>query len=107
MLIVSVGTVAVRRKADLNPEEMNLLYNMKSIPSTLMFAALNEQDFLCRSSANVSQGTFGPEVGDMMARGPCDNETFSMSGTMRTQPMRLTALGFRIFIPKTFGSSIQ
>jgi hypothetical protein len=27
---------------------MNLIYNASSIPSALMFAALNEQDFLCR-----------------------------------------------------------
>lgn len=27
---------------------MNLIYNASSIPSALMFAASNEQDFLCR-----------------------------------------------------------
>jgi hypothetical protein len=27
---------------------MNLIYNATSIPSALMFAASNEQDFLCR-----------------------------------------------------------
>ena len=49
MLVVSVGTgTSPVAKADLNPDEMNFLYNMKSIPSTLMFAALNEQDLLCR-----------------------------------------------------------
>lgn len=28
---------------------MNLLYNAGSIPSALMYAALNEQDLLCRA----------------------------------------------------------
>jgi hypothetical protein len=35
-------------KADdtLRPGDMNLLYNMKSVPAALMSAALNEQDLL-------------------------------------------------------------
>jgi len=39
-----------RCHADLNPGEMNLLYNASSLPSALMFAALNEQDFLWAGS---------------------------------------------------------
>lgn len=31
------------------PPMMNLIYNAGSIPSALMYAALNEQDFLCRT----------------------------------------------------------
>jgi hypothetical protein len=54
MLLVSVGTgMSVGANANLSPEEMNLLYNARSIPKALMRAALEEQDFLCR--------TFGPE----------------------------------------------
>jgi hypothetical protein len=49
MLVVSIGTGACpEANADLDPGEMNLLYNASSIPSALMYAALNEQDMLCR-----------------------------------------------------------
>jgi len=49
MLIVSIGTgTSPAANADLQPSDLNLLYNATSIPSALMFAALNEQDFLCR-----------------------------------------------------------
>jgi patatin-like phospholipase/acyl hydrolase len=49
MLVVSVGTgTSSYANADLRHGEMNVLYNATSIPSALMFAALNEQDFLCR-----------------------------------------------------------
>jgi hypothetical protein len=80
MLIVSVGTgSSPAAKADLNPEEMNLLYNMKSIPSTLLFAALNEQDFLCRSFGKCLAGELlDREVGDMIGKkGPGPTKLFT------------------------------
>ena len=49
MLIVSAGTgTSAGENYSLKPEEMHLLFNATSIPSALMYAALNEQDFLCR-----------------------------------------------------------
>jgi len=49
MLLVSIGTGAdPKANANLAPGQMNLIYNAASIPSALMFAASNEQDFLCR-----------------------------------------------------------
>lgn len=62
MLLISVGTgAAANANADLAPGQMNLIYNATSIPSALMFAAANEQDFLCR--------VFGHAVcGDMLDR---------------------------------------
>lgn len=50
MITVEVlGTgVSPEANADLGPDEMNILYNARSIPSALMFGVLNEQDFLCR-----------------------------------------------------------
>lgn len=49
MLVVSVGTgTSADSHYSLKPTEMHLLFNAKSIPSALMYAALNEQDFLCR-----------------------------------------------------------
>ena len=49
LLLVSVGTgFADSANDDLQPSQMNLLYNAGSIPSALMTAALHEQDALCR-----------------------------------------------------------
>jgi hypothetical protein len=55
-------TVIVARPASegenysLQPEEMNLLFNATTIPSGLMYAALNEQDFLCRVFGDCVEG---------------------------------------------------
>jgi hypothetical protein len=49
MLLVSVGTgTAAKANELLTAGDMNLLYNASSIPGALMYAALNEQDLLCR-----------------------------------------------------------
>jgi uncharacterized protein len=49
MLIISVGSgTSPGANYSLKPDEMNLLFNATKIPSALMYAALNEQDFLCR-----------------------------------------------------------
>ena len=49
MLLVSIGTgTNPNANAGLAASDMNLLYNATTIPSALMFAALNEQDLLCR-----------------------------------------------------------
>ncbi|HEY7317697.1 MAG TPA: patatin-like phospholipase family protein [Candidatus Binatia bacterium] len=80
MLIVSVGTgTSPYANADLRPDEMNVLYNATSIPSALMFAALNEQDFLCRVFGNCLAGDpLDREVGDMIGkRGPAPQKLFT------------------------------
>jgi hypothetical protein len=57
MLIVSVGTgTSPNARAGLEPDQMNLLFNAQTIPSALMFAALNEQDLLCRVFGNCLAG---------------------------------------------------
>ncbi len=68
MLLVSVGTGASpNANADLMPGEMNLIYNASSIPSALMFAAANEQDFLCRVFGRTRCGDpLDREVGDLI-----------------------------------------
>ena len=49
MLLVSVGTgTSPGASTNLTPGQMHLLFNASSVPSALMFAALNEQDLLCR-----------------------------------------------------------
>lgn len=70
MLIVSVGTgTSPGANSSLEPEEMNLLFNATTIPSALMFAALNEQDLLCRV------------FGDCRAGGPIDREIGDLIGS--------------------------
>ncbi|SCY62018.1 Patatin-like phospholipase [Nitrosospira sp. Nl5] len=68
MLIVSIGTgTSPGANADLDPDQMNVLYNAKSLPSALMAAALNEQDFLCRVFGKCLVGdSLDREVGDMI-----------------------------------------
>ena len=73
MLVVSIGTgTSPEANADLDPGEMNLLYNASSIPSALMYAALNEQDMLCRIFGKCLAGdVLDREVGDVIgAKGP-------------------------------------
>ncbi|MGE5239328.1 MAG: patatin-like phospholipase family protein [Chloroflexota bacterium] len=80
MLVVSVGTgTSPVANADLHPEEMNLIYNAGSIPSALMYAALNEQDFLCRTFGNCLAGDLlDREVGDMIGKkGPVQPKLFT------------------------------
>ncbi len=80
LLIVSVGTgTSPEANSDLNPEEMNLIYNAGSIPSALMYAALNEQDFLCRTFGNCLAGDpLDREVGDMIGKkGPVIPKLFT------------------------------
>ena len=80
ILLVSIGTgTSPDANADLSPEEMNLLYNASSVPSALMFAALNEQDFLCRVFGKCLAGEkLDREVGDMIGqRGPVQPKLFT------------------------------
>jgi predicted acylesterase/phospholipase RssA len=76
LLVVSVGTgTSPDANLNLDPSDMNLLYNAGSIPSALMLAALNEQDFLCR--------VFGKcLVGDKL-----DNEVDTMIGAKGEGPV--------------------
>jgi uncharacterized protein len=85
MLLVSIGTgTDPNANANLAPGQMNLIYNAASIPSALMFAASNEQDFLCRVFGKCLAGDpLDREVHNMIddrdlekgfpgCKGPCD-----------------------------------
>jgi hypothetical protein len=57
MLVVSVGSrTSPKANQELAPEDMNIIYNASSIHPALMFAALNEQDMLCRVFGNCLHG---------------------------------------------------
>jgi len=80
LLVVSVGTgTSPQANADLAPDEMNLIYNAGSLPSALMYAALNEQDFLCRTFGTCLAGDpLDREVGDMIGKaGPVAPKLFT------------------------------
>jgi uncharacterized protein len=68
MLIVSIGTgTSPAPHIGLNPDEMNLLFNAATIPSALMYAALNEQDLLCRVFGDCRAGDpLDRDVGDLI-----------------------------------------
>jgi hypothetical protein len=68
MLIVSVGTgTSPDVQRGLDPSDMNLLFNATTIPSALMFAALNEQDLLCRVFGSCVAGDpLDRELGSLM-----------------------------------------
>ena len=80
LLVVSVGTgTSPDANLNLQPGEMNLLYNASSLPSALMFGALNEQDFLCRVFGRCLAGDpLDREVGDMIGKkGPVSPKLFT------------------------------
>jgi uncharacterized protein len=80
MLLVSIGTgTNPRANENLQPGEMNLLYNAGSIPAALMGAALNEQDLLCRVFGRRLAGdVLDREVGDLATkRGPVEPRLFT------------------------------
>jgi len=77
MLIVSVGTgTSPDARSGLDPDQMNLLFNATTIPSALMFAALNEQDLLCRVFGECRAGDpIDREVGDLVgSAGPLERD---------------------------------
>jgi hypothetical protein len=80
MLLVSIGTgMSAQANAELKPGQMNLLYNVGSVPSALMSAAINEQDLLCRAFGKCVVGhPLDQEIGDMIgSAGPVDPRLFT------------------------------
>jgi uncharacterized protein len=107
MLVVSVGTgTSPAARLSLEPDEMNLLFNASTIPSALMFAALNEQDLLCRVFGDCRAGeALDREVGDLVgSEGPLQHGqklfTYLRYNAELTRE-GLDALGCRDIEPKT------
>lgn len=99
MLLVSVGTgTAPDANANLGPDDMNLLYNASRIPSALMFAALNEQDMLCRAFGKCLVGEdLDRELRDLKGHtGPLDRKLF----TYMRYNAELTVGGLRRLTPE-------
>jgi hypothetical protein len=80
MLVVSVGTGASPYvNANLEAADMNLVHNVTAIPNALMFAALNEQDTLCRIFGKCLAGPkIDSEIGDLIgSKGPVQPKLFT------------------------------
>ena len=84
MLVVSIGTTNPRANSSLTPGEMNLLFNATSIPPAFMYAALNEQDFLCRVFGDcVAGAALDREIDTMFPRqARCARSCSAMLATM-------------------------
>jgi len=105
LLVISVGTgTSPDANADLRPSQMNLVYNATSLPSALMFAALNEQDFLCRVFGKCLVGDrLDREVGDMIGKaGPVRPKLFTYARyNAELTRSGLDALGLADIQPET------
>ena len=80
MLVVSVGTgTAPKANPHLRSQDMNLIYDVSAIPIALIYAAANQQDFLCRTFGDCLAGpVLDMEVGDMVsACGPATPKLFT------------------------------
>ena len=80
LLLISVGTGSSEAaNARLKTSEMNLLYNMQSLPSALIQAATVEQDLLCRVFGSARAGApLDSEIGDLVGnRAPLTAKLFS------------------------------
>lgn len=104
LLIVSIGTgTSAQANKDIDPSDMNLLYNAGSIPPTLMYAALNEQDFLCRVFGTCLSGDMlDREVWDMIGKkGPVSPKLFTyVRYNAELSRESLDALGLRDITPE-------
>ena len=113
MLLVSVGTgTSPNANNNLAPGDLNLMYNASSIPSALMFAASNEQDFLCRVFGRTLAGDeLDREVGDLIGPsdplpegripGPVQPKLFTyMRYNAELSEKGLAALGIRDVVPE-------
>ncbi|HUA08140.1 MAG TPA: patatin-like phospholipase family protein [Candidatus Acidoferrales bacterium] len=84
LLLVSVGTgFCESANKNLKENEMNLIYNLQSMPAALMRAATVEQDILCRVFGRVrsEKGGMKPidlEIGDLIGiRSPLSDKLMS------------------------------
>jgi hypothetical protein len=80
LLLVSVGTgLSENVNLRLRANEMNLLYNVQSLPSALILAATVEQDLLCRVFGRTRSGeALDSEIGDLVGnRAPLPEKLFT------------------------------
>lgn len=107
MLLVSIGTgMSPRADANLRPSDMNVLYNAGSVPGALMYAALNEQDLLCRVFGRCLSGAvIDREIGDLTSgAGPAEPRLFTyLRYNAELTAQGLSALGLDHIDPHAVG----
>jgi hypothetical protein len=105
LLLVSIGTGSSPNVNEgLKPEQMNLLFNAGHIPGALMYAALNEQDLLCRTFGRCLAGDpIDREVGTMIGvSGPVQPKLFTyVRYNAELSRVGLDELGLRAIDPKS------
>jgi uncharacterized protein len=71
LLLLSVGSGnSTGTEANLSPQEMNILYHASRVPASLLAAAQQEQDFLCRIFGETLEGEpLDSEIGDVRGKG--------------------------------------
>ncbi len=80
LLLVSVGSgLSESVNLKLRAREMNLLYNLQSLPAALIQAATVEQDLLCRVFGKTRSGSeLDSEIGDLVGnRAPLSEKLFT------------------------------
>jgi hypothetical protein len=80
LLLVSVGTgISENVNLSLRTKDMNLLYNLQSLPSALIQSATVEQDLLCRIFGKTRTGVaLDSEIGDLVGnRAPLAEKLFT------------------------------
>ncbi|HEY7981074.1 MAG TPA: patatin-like phospholipase family protein [Candidatus Eremiobacteraceae bacterium] len=80
LLLVSVGTgMSENVNLRLRTKDMNLLYNLQSLPSALIQSATVEQDLLCRIFGRTrTGGQLDSEIGDLVGnRAPLAEKLFT------------------------------
>jgi patatin-like phospholipase/acyl hydrolase len=88
MLLVSIGTGVLSGGAKrLDPKQMTLLYNMQSVPSALIDAAINEQDMICRV---LGRCRFGDSIDSEIEDLKVSDEVALQSGLGPFGPKRFT-----------------
>jgi uncharacterized protein len=107
LLVVSLGTgTSPKADAQLSAADMHHLHNATSLAPALMFAALNEQDLLCRTFGRCLVGDpIDLEVGDLIGkRGPVTPRLF----TYLRYNAELTREGlYRLGLPKVDPAKVQ
>jgi patatin-like phospholipase/acyl hydrolase len=88
LLVVSIGTGVLSGGAKkLDPRQMTILYNMQSVPSALIDAAINEQDMICRV---LGRCRFGDSIDSEIEDLKVSDEVALQSGLGPFGPKRFT-----------------
>jgi patatin-like phospholipase/acyl hydrolase len=80
LLLISIGTgMSENVNLRLGAREMNLMYNLQSLPSALIQAATVQQDLLCRVFGKTRAGeAIDSEIGDLVGnRAPLSEKLFT------------------------------